>query len=124
MKEILGPSVISIDSLIARSELIKKSSANLLEKCNRYLGRFSEEDIRFARSSKKYLSDHECAIIHLRFWENLDFNEISQLLKISMSLVIDIFEAAIKKLRQIYQEEKISKRNIHEFRKESLCKTS
>ncbi len=96
---------------MSRSELIKKSSQNFIEKSHKLLGVFSDSDLEFARKCKEFLPAHECAVVHLRFWENLNFSEIAQIIKISEKLVKQIFENAINRLKLIYQNSEIENNN-------------
>lgn len=114
--------VVSIESLVARSELIKKASEDFNEKSKKLLGKFNDQDLDFARNCKDYLKDHERAVVHLHFWENLNFDEISYVLKISVQLVKVILENAITHLRKIYEMKKQD--HLFDFEMENVCKIS
>ncbi len=103
--------IVSLNSLMNRSELIKKSTEDFIEKSNKLLGVFSDRDLEFARRCKEFLPAHESAIVHLRFWENLNFLEIAQIIKISEKLVKQIFEKAINRLKMIYLNIKFENRD-------------
>ncbi len=97
--------VVSIESLKARSELIKQSAFNYFDLQNNQKAeeKFpTEKQIQFARMNKEELPEHERAIIHLHFWEGMTFSEIAEFMNIPYTLVESIKDEAIHRLRLNY----------------------
>ncbi len=96
--------LISIESLKARSELIKKSTRLYLkENQEEERKKFpTEKQIQFIKMNKDELPELEQTIIHLHYWENLSISEISEMLKMNYRLITQIKDEAIHRLRLNY----------------------
>jgi DNA-directed RNA polymerase specialized sigma24 family protein len=114
---------VSIDSLRARSELIKKSALEFfddLHKDEQRCTRINGDHIEFARNNKEELPEHEKVIIHLHYWENMTISEISTFLNIPYKLVEMMKNEAIHRLRLNYliefsQKKSLTSKNKKEF---------
>ena len=91
--------LISIESLKARSELIKKSARMSLEEKKEFP---TKDQIQFITTNKDELPKLEQTIIHLHYWENLSISEISEMLEMNYKIVTQIKNEAIFQLRLNY----------------------
>jgi RNA polymerase sigma factor (sigma-70 family) len=95
--------LISIESLKARSELIKKSAQTYIDIKQEETKKFpSEAQVQFINNNKDELPEPEKAIIHLHFWECLSIYEISEMLGMSPKVVTQIKDEAVHRLRLNY----------------------
>jgi DNA-directed RNA polymerase specialized sigma subunit len=107
MKDHIFCEVISIESLRARSELIRKSAMTYLEDEKDEVKKEkkkipSQKQIDFAKTNKDELPEHEKAIIHLHYWENFTIRQIADFFGLSYKLVQLIKNDAIHRLRLNY----------------------
>ncbi len=97
--------VVSIDSLRTRYEIIQQSK-NIYDfnECeSRNKKRFpTKEQIQFIHKNKDELPEHELAVVHLHFWEGMTVSEISEFIKLPYSLVKNLLNEAIHRLRLNY----------------------
>ena len=104
MKTINFCEVISIESLKAKSEIIKKLAQEYIknqEKTEEILSP-TQDQINFIKNNKEELPELEKAIIHLHFWEEMSISEISEMLDMSYKTISQIKHEAIHRLRLNY----------------------
>jgi RNA polymerase sigma factor (sigma-70 family) len=97
--------VVSIDSLRTRYEIIQQSKTiyDLNESAPRKEKQFpTKEQIQFINANKNELPEHELAVVHLHFWEGMTISEISEFIKLPYSLVKNLLNEAIHRLRLNY----------------------
>lgn len=72
---------------------------------------FRKDQIQFIQEEMKTLPEHEKNILKLRFWYNYTLEEIAFIHNLSLSLVTNIFNEAIHRLRLNYLVEYIAPKN-------------